>query len=592
VYEDFFGLQQRPFSLVPSAEDFVELSPLQDALDSLVHCVSQSRGMAILTSAPGLGKTMLCRRLAKLLEQNHRSIFLSAAGMETRLSLLQGLLFELNMGYVGLTDQEARLKVLQAARSAKLNRRCLLLILDEAHELTTRLFEELRTLTEYAPDGETIIHAVLCGSFELEEKLVDPALTAFNQRIGLQVCLTPLSLNDSARFISERFKAAGEPDILSVMTEQALELLCRASDGNLHCLGQLTDHACLLAFADGCKPITESIVRTALENMKELPLRWGDVPGEASSREQMEAHRESNVENAPLEQPSESQPSATPAGRFSSTDQETDEFPIPRFLQSDSPDEQGEGADEPSLPHNTEQHSPDASEAPPEFAVFEVGAGIDSAGIGSEEAAALEQSANQSTEKPMSAETFQIFSFPSTSNKASSEETGEQPGMTEVPVLDRYALLDRMFELPEDRRDTIDLSCLDQQPAEINPQAFPAGSETSSEEVTEEDLLELVQQIRRDVQVQLTPNPHARHTVPAPHQTIPIHLVGAAPTPAMESAFQAEPVTEMGGVMEGESESGNESGTMADPIPHRRFEQLFTRLRLRRKKVEAEQHRR
>lgn len=572
MYEDFFGLQQRPFSLVPSADDFIELSPLQDALDSLVHCVSQSRGMAILTSAPGLGKTMLCRRLAKLLEQNHRSIFLSAAGMETRLSLLQGILFELNMGYVGLTDQEARLKVLQAARSAKLNRRSLLLILDEAHELTTRLFEELRALTEYAPDGETIIHAVLCGSFELEEKLVDPALTAFNQRIGLQVCLTPLSLNDSARFIGERFKAVGEPNILSVMTEDALELLCRASDGNLHCLGQLTDHACLLAFADGCKPVTESIVRAALENMKELPLRWGEVPGEASSREQVEMNQEPNGENVPPEQPSE--PLQAPAaGTISTTEQETDEFPIPEFLQPDPSEEKmteepshqtaAEESAETSLPPDPEQSLPETLS---EFAVFEVGAGIDS-----EDVATLEESADQPIEMPMPAETFQIFSFPSVSNAASSDHVDEQSEMTEIPVIDRYTLLDRMFELPEDRRETIDLSCLDQQSAEIHPQAFPAGSDSTSERATEEDLLELVQQIRREVQVQLTPDPHAPHSVPAPHQTLPIHLAGADPSPAMESTFQTE--------------------TVPEPISQRRFEQLFTRLRLRRKKVEAEQHR-
>lgn len=607
MYENFFGLQQRPFSTVPSADDFVGIAPLQDALDSLVHCITQARGIAIVTSAPGLGKTMLCKRLAKLLQQNHRSIFLSAAGMETRLSLLQGILFELNMGYMGLTDQEARLKLLQAARDAYPQHRSFLLILDEAHLLSPRLFEELRALAEYAPDGEILIQVVLCGSFELEEKLADPAMTSFNQRVGLQICLTPLSLNDSARFISDRLKVCGAANILSVIDEEALELICRASDGNLRCLAQLTDHACLLAFADECRPINRQIVRTALETMKELPLRWSEVPGEAATHGigDIGDGDIGDVDLLPVDNGIDPQddPNDRPAmlqrpRSISPLEQETDEFLIPEFLRLDdgsitsSHDMLEVGSEDQPMVSDAICEQRENSETA-EFAVFEVGAGMDDE-IPAHPAFTEENAGPQL----WVADQAQILEFPqSAASDLSGATTGINSGMTETPVIDRYTLLDRLFELPEERRSSIDLSCLDrvteQQPTVSLPMDRGIGASPSTSvpiSISEDDVLELVQQIRRDVQDQVSPGAHLGHTVPGPHQKI--FAAETLPPAFSTTADITEETVERQHaeqVCDNELQEAGQAGESPEPTgSQRRFEQLFTRLRLRRRKVEAE----
>ncbi|WP_437229860.1 AAA family ATPase [Planctomicrobium sp. SH661] len=567
MYEEFFGFEQRPFSTTPSGEDFVGIAPFQDALDSLVHCVTQARGIAVITSAPGLGKTMLCRRLAKLLQQNVRSIYLSAAGMESRLGLLQGILFELNMGYVGLTDQEARLKIYQAARDAKADHRGFLLIVDEAHLLSHRLLEEVRTLTEYAPDGENLIQVVLCGSFELEETLADPALTSFNQRIGLQICLNPLSLNDSARFISERFKTCGQPDVFSVIDEDALELICRASDGNLRCLTQLVDHACLLAFADAVQPIDRQHVRSALDSLKELPLRWNDVPGELAA-EPVNDSWVDPLEEIELNQ-DESMILPRPR-RISPTEQETDEFPIPEFLRLDdgsiasAHDALEVGAGEHETPTLPLELSQPVSESPPaDYAVFEFGAGLDT------EETQTHAATTSTVEEPQAIQSpIEILEFPQpVINPPAYAPSLCGPEMIETPVIDRYTLLDRIYELPEERRSEIDLSSLDVPQESFDRASSAVDTPSTPVSIPEEDVLELVQQIRREVREQILPQQTAGATLPGPHHQLPqIDL----------------PVSE-------QPEERAEESTPAESAPPRRFEQLFTRLRLRRRKLESDQ---
>ncbi|MBT5020909.1 MAG: AAA family ATPase, partial [Planctomicrobium sp.] len=184
MYEGFFGLKKRPFSAVPNTDSFVALEPTQEVLDDLLICLVQSRGIAVVTSFAGLGKTLLCKQVAESADNRFQTVYLSTSAFSTRRALLQAILYEFGIHYEGLSEQEARLKILEAARAIAKEGRLLLIIVDEAHLLNSRLFEELRTLSDYAPEGEALVRLILSGQFELEEKLADPAMSAVHQRIG------------------------------------------------------------------------------------------------------------------------------------------------------------------------------------------------------------------------------------------------------------------------------------------------------------------------------------------------------------------------------------------------------------------------
>ncbi|SFI25314.1 ExeA family protein [Planctomicrobium piriforme] len=577
MYEEFFGLNRRPFTAVPYADDFVPVAPLQDALDAVIHCVSQARGIAIVTSQPGMGKTMLCKRMASLLRQDYRSIYLNGAGIETRRALLQAVLFELGSDYVGLSEQEARLQLFQAARHSQTNGRGLLLIVDEAHLISVRLFEELRTLSDYAPEGNALIRVVLCGPFELEEKLADPALTAFNQRVGVQVSLSSLTLQDSARVIHDRLQACGGTDVLSIVSERALELICRASDGNLRCLTQLTDHSLLLAFALEQRPVQEKTVRAALDDLKELPLRWNEIP---PSLDVPVASESSNIhdDDAPPQR----------VIVYSPADLETDEFEIPDFLRADSD----------SVLDETESHSdaaqsdsfiissaaPLPSEPEPQYAVFETGAEEEEETAHAPVLTAMDSS-------PITMEEIQSIAM--AHGPVMPVPQSPETDMLEIPVVDRYTLLDRYLELPEDRRGSVDFSQLDNASnwhVETEPEAedivqtmaFPQRAPViEGDAVIELQILDAIHRIRRDVlgqieqvtQTGITASSQQGFDVVLPEaeamSTLPFSSSGAEEVKTATAPPVASPTA-----------SAEHEG---------RFSQLFTRLRSRRRRIESEQ---
>ena len=282
MYEPFFGMERRPFSATPDPGCFFRSSELQAVLDELTVCVERGQGIGILTAAAGIGKTLLCQRLAANLRRSDRSgscfecVYLGNSNFPTRRSLLQAILFEMGDEYSRRDEPELRLDLRSRLRSLRPQREALVLIVDEAHLFSDELLEELRTLSDIADNGSTLVRIVLSGQHELEERLTDRVFDALNQRISAHVFAEPLTISESIEYISHRLEWAG-CDIETIFTEEAVGVIARASGGVPRCLNQLSDHSLLLAFASDQKPVSEDTVREALDDLKQLPLHWNDV---------------------------------------------------------------------------------------------------------------------------------------------------------------------------------------------------------------------------------------------------------------------------------------------------------------------------
>lgn len=282
MYEPFFGMERRPFSATPDPGCFFSSSELQTVLDDLTVCVERGQGIGILTAAAGIGKTLLCQRLAADLRARDASssqfecVYLSNSNFPTRRSLLQAILFEMGDEYSRRDEPELRIDLRSRLLSLRPQREALVLIVDEAHLFSDELLEELRTLSDLAADGSSLVRIVLSGQHELEERLTDRSFDALNQRISKHIFAEPLTISESVEYIEHRLRWAGS-DIESVFSEEAIGIITRASGGVPRCLNQLSDHSLLLAFASDQKPVTEDTVREALEDLKQLPLHWNDV---------------------------------------------------------------------------------------------------------------------------------------------------------------------------------------------------------------------------------------------------------------------------------------------------------------------------
>ncbi len=496
MYEDYLGLSKRPFSSVPNADCFVPVLPAQEALDSLIHCVTQSRGIGVITSAPGLGKSQLCKQLAVNLTQEFRTVYLSTSSFHTRRALLQSILYELGINYVGLSEQEARLRIFEAARASQTEGRFLLIIADEAHLLNNRLFEELRALADYAPDGVSLIRLILSGEFELEEKLTDPAMTAFNQRVGTQVCLDPLSLEQSAQFIMQRLNWAGAKNIDSILTEEALEAICRASDGNPRCLCQLADHCCLLSYAEEQKPITRGIVLAALNDVKELPLTWSEVGESPESSTSM--HHQEQTDDDDLDLFLDLDGGGDTVDGVSRNDNsmldaslhDTKEFEIPNLNLSV---EAQAVETEANMTHEQRISQP-TSASNVTFAVLEVG------GESSSLNAAIENTDAMPSQQILSMNQSAIHADHKTVLSNMVQDLSVEQ-LIEKAVHDRYAFLDRMAQLPPYLRDEVSLEVPIE--GDVRVRMSPTGEiYLNSEEddcALESDLLETIESIRTEI---------------------------------------------------------------------------------------------
>lgn len=275
MYEEFFGLQRRPFSATPDANCFVPLEAHQGVLDALAVSCERGQGISVLTGEAGLGKSLVGLRLAFELQPTFATAFLGHSAYATRRALLQAILYELNRPFDRKAEQELRLELASALKSLRTEKQGFVLIVDEAHRLSLPLLDELRLLTLLAEAGEPLARVVLIGDHELEERLAHPELAAFNQRVCCQVDLAPLTQVESLEYLSAHLEFAGG-EAEEIFTEEAMEFLAKAADGVPRCLNHLADHALLLAYVTERRPVSAEIVREALDDLKQLPLHWND----------------------------------------------------------------------------------------------------------------------------------------------------------------------------------------------------------------------------------------------------------------------------------------------------------------------------
>jgi type II secretory pathway predicted ATPase ExeA len=275
VYEKFFSLAHRPFAAAPNLECIVAHQGYVDAREKLIRCLSDGCGTAVLTASAGLGKSLLCQEIQSRLRGLFTVAYLCSAQFPNRKAMLQAILFELSAEYLGLSEDEARLGIIRAAQEASERGRSLILIIDEAHLVSTELLQELRGLAEPSPRCANPVRLMLSGQLELEERLADQALDSLNQRIAAHAILEPLTQSESAEYILERLAIAGAKT--QIFTEEAMAFIVRAADGNPRAIHQLCDHCLLSAYTIEEKPISLEIARNSLDDLRALPLHWNDA---------------------------------------------------------------------------------------------------------------------------------------------------------------------------------------------------------------------------------------------------------------------------------------------------------------------------
>ena len=279
MYEKFYGLSEKPFRIVPNP-NFLYLTPKhQDALTTLEYGVSEGVGFTLLTGDIGTGKTTLIRYLLNQIEHDMdiAVIFNTNVSGDQLLNLILQE-FELE------PDEGNKAKTLDSLYQYLIKmfseNRKVLLIIDEAQNLSREALEEVRMLSNLQSDDHLLLNIMLVGQPELKAKLEQPGLTQFSQRIAVNYHLTGLGLEDVTNYIHSRLeKVGGAPDLFD---STAVEAIYQAARGIPRAINQICDSALVYGYADEKKVIGGDIIEQVLADRGDLGLPLGEPAGATS----------------------------------------------------------------------------------------------------------------------------------------------------------------------------------------------------------------------------------------------------------------------------------------------------------------------
>lgn len=265
MYESYYGLTEKPFSIQPDP-DFLFLGKRHSmAYAMLEYGVENRAGFIVITGEIGSGKTTLIRHLLNnlpgditvgLLNNTHK-------GMSDILSwvmLAFGQPYE-GMSAVALYDafQNFLIKEYSAGRR-------IILIVDEAQNLSPSALEVLRTLSNINADKHVLLQLILTGQPELKDLLRLPELKQFAQRVSVDFHISPIAIEEVKLYILHRLKVAGCRRIM--FTRQAAQSIAEFSSGIPRNINILCDTALVYGMSSGAPMITAAIIEEVMRDKR------------------------------------------------------------------------------------------------------------------------------------------------------------------------------------------------------------------------------------------------------------------------------------------------------------------------------------
>ena len=272
MYEQFFGLRERPFDLTSRPQYLALTESHRDVLLNLELGMRTRKGITLLVGDTGSGKSTLIRTaIARLPVSVHCLHFHNPT--LTRSEFVETLAARFGLSEAASRSKTALLFELQRMFFQRRSRgETTALVVDEAQNLPSELLEEIRSLANIEANSEPRMRVVIAGRPELADRLNSAGLRQLKQRITLRCEVRPLGAKETAAYVAGRIRAAGGAGG-QVFTREAVALICKHSQGFPRLINVIADNALLGGFAAGQRPVGSDIVREICGD--------GDVQGPA-----------------------------------------------------------------------------------------------------------------------------------------------------------------------------------------------------------------------------------------------------------------------------------------------------------------------
>lgn len=259
MYKSFFGLKENPFNVNPDPRYLYFTKQIEETLTGLMYGIQTRKGFLTLTGEVGTGKTTLINRLLEWLHHRQaRTAFLFNSRMNTN-QLFDFILAEFDIACESKSKSQQLMKLNHWLLDRYRIGETVVLIVDEAQNLTFPVLEEIRLLTNLETSTEKLLQIVLSGQPELEEKLRLPELRQLRQRIMIRCKTAQLTKEETCEYVNERLKTAGST-AGSIFSPPALDAIHLYSMGIPRVINLLCEHALVNAFAENQRPILPEVI--------------------------------------------------------------------------------------------------------------------------------------------------------------------------------------------------------------------------------------------------------------------------------------------------------------------------------------------
>jgi len=269
MIEQFFNFKHMPFDRnIPT--EHLYTTPKFDELLSRLDYAARNRKFIVITGGVGVGKTTAARRFAASLDKNtFRCIYIADSALTPRVFYWEVLTQLSPDEKPSFYRSEGKRKIMaHFLRLAESYQIIPVIIIDEAHLLSTGMLEETRFLLNNCMDSTNFMSLVIVGQSELRTKLSKETSEPITQRIDFRFTLTPFDRSQTQDYIHAHMRYAGE--IREVFTPSAVDAVFNFSGG----IARKINKVCSMSLLYAAQKAMHSIDGGIIEFVAEQELSW------------------------------------------------------------------------------------------------------------------------------------------------------------------------------------------------------------------------------------------------------------------------------------------------------------------------------
>ena len=277
MYNAFYNLRWNPFDISPDPAFLFATPRHNEAMAALYHAVRGHKGFVVLTGEVGTGKTLLLRCVLQLFQGSEDITY--AYVFNGRLSpceFLEYIATDFGLNVAGKNKSQILFDLSQFMIDRGAKGLTTVLVVDEAHHLSSEILEEIRLLTNLETARGKLLQILLVGQPELDDKLDSPGLRQLKQRIAHRAQLAPLDADETRGYIRWRLQIARGKDGRELFPPDTVALVYRHSKGIPRLINTICDNALITAYARKLREVSPEIIDIAAADLRLDVVR---VPG-------------------------------------------------------------------------------------------------------------------------------------------------------------------------------------------------------------------------------------------------------------------------------------------------------------------------